>query len=34
MQKSLDDLLALGYTLIQARELFLSAIDWRLRALC
>ena len=29
--KSLDDLLALGCTLTQARELFLKEIDWRLR---
>jgi len=31
VQKSLNDLLALGYSLNQAKELFLSAIDWRLR---
>lgn len=31
VQKSLDDLLARGCTLTQARELFLSEIDWRLR---
>ncbi len=31
VQKSLDDLLSQGCTLSQARELFLSEIDWRLR---
>lgn len=31
VQKSLDDLLAQGCSLSQARELFLSEIDWRLR---
>ncbi|MDB9493194.1 GntR family transcriptional regulator [Spirulina major CS-329] len=31
IQKSLDDLLTQGCTLSQARELFLSEIDWRLR---
>lgn len=31
VQKSLDDLLAQGCSLTQARELFLSEIDWRLR---
>ncbi|MEC4986354.1 MAG: GntR family transcriptional regulator [Oscillatoria sp. PMC 1068.18] len=31
VQRSLDDLLARGCTLTQARELFLSEIDWRLR---
>ncbi len=31
VQKSLDELLAQGCTLSEARELFLSEIDWRLR---
>lgn len=31
VQKSLDDLLSQGCSLTQARELFLSEIDWRLR---
>ncbi|NJO77087.1 MAG: GntR family transcriptional regulator [Cyanobacteria bacterium RM1_2_2] len=31
VQKSLDDLLGQGCSLSQARELFLSEIDWRLR---
>ena len=31
VQQSLDDLLKLGCTLNQARELFLAEIDWRLR---
>ncbi|MBW4654657.1 MAG: GntR family transcriptional regulator [Kaiparowitsia implicata GSE-PSE-MK54-09C] len=31
VQKSLDELLAQGCTLSQARELFLAEIDWRLR---
>lgn len=31
IQKSLDDLLAQGCSLHEARELFLSEIDWRLR---
>ncbi len=31
VQKSLDDLLSLGCTLTQARELLLAEIDWRLR---
>lgn len=31
VQNSLDDLLSQGCTLSQARELFLSEIDWRLR---
>jgi len=31
VQKSLDDLLSQGCTLSEARELFLSEIDWRLR---
>lgn len=31
VQKILDDLLAEGYTLPQARELFLAEVDWRLR---
>jgi GntR family transcriptional regulator len=31
VQKSLDDLLTQGCSLSQARELFLSEIDWRLR---
>lgn len=31
VQKSLDDLLSQGCSLSQARELFLSEIDWRLR---
>lgn len=31
VQSSLDDLLSQGCTLSQARELFLSEIDWRLR---
>lgn len=32
VQKSLDELLTQGCTLSQARELFLSEIDWRLRS--
>jgi GntR family transcriptional regulator len=31
VQKSLDDLLSQGFSLSQARELFLAEIDWRLR---
>jgi GntR family transcriptional regulator len=31
VQQSLDELLNQGFTLTQARELFLSEIDWRLR---
>ncbi|MGK7873193.1 MAG: GntR family transcriptional regulator [Xenococcaceae cyanobacterium] len=31
VKKSLDELLVQGFTLSQARELFLSEIDWRLR---
>ncbi|NJK39004.1 MAG: GntR family transcriptional regulator [Oscillatoriales cyanobacterium RM2_1_1] len=31
IQRSLDDLLSLGCTLNEARELFLAEIDWRLR---
>ncbi|NJN75477.1 MAG: GntR family transcriptional regulator [Synechococcaceae cyanobacterium RL_1_2] len=31
IQRSLDDLLSQGFSLGQARELFLSEIDWRLR---
>jgi GntR family transcriptional regulator len=32
VQQSLDKLLSLGYSLSQAREVFLAEIDWRLRA--
>ncbi|WP_414551958.1 GntR family transcriptional regulator [Anabaena sp. CCY 0017] len=31
VQKALDEMLAQGYSLSQARELFLGEIDWRLR---